>query len=61
MIVHVIAREVGEAAGADPHAVQPVLVEPMRRRLERQMGDAIVAISSSSRCSAIGSGVVSEP
>ncbi len=41
MIIHVIARQIGEAAGADPDAVQPILIEPMRRRLERQMGDAV--------------------
>ena len=40
MIIHVVARQIGEAAGGDAHAVQPVLVEPVRRRLERQMRDA---------------------
>ena len=41
MVIHVVAREIGEAAGGDPHAVEPVLVEPVRRGLEREMGDAV--------------------
>ena len=30
MIVHVIAREIGEAAGGDAHAVQAVLIKAVR-------------------------------
>ena len=30
MIIHVIARQVGEAAGVDAHAVEPELIEPVR-------------------------------
>ena len=45
----------------DAHAVEPELVEPMRGGFKGEMRDAIAAISSSWRCSAIGSGVVSEP
>ena len=30
MIIHVVAREIGEAAGADADAVEPVLVEAVR-------------------------------
>ena len=41
MIIHVVARQIGKAAGGDAHAVEPVLVEPVRRGLEREMGDAL--------------------
>ena len=41
VIIHVIAREIGEAAGGDAHAVEPELVEPVRGRLEGQMRDAV--------------------
>ena len=37
-----IARQIGEAAGRDPHTVEPVLVEAVRRRLDGEMGDALV-------------------
>ncbi len=40
MIVHVIARQIGERAGVDAHTIQPVLVEAVRGRLERQMRHA---------------------
>ena len=30
VVIHVVARQVGEAAGADPHPVQSILVEPVR-------------------------------
>ena len=43
MIIHVVARQIGEAAGGDAHAVEPELVEPVRGRFERQMGDAVGA------------------
>ena len=36
-----IAAQIGEAAGRDANAVEPVLVEAMRRRFDRQMGDAL--------------------
>ena len=38
MIIHVVARQIGEAAGGDAHAVEPVLVEPVRRRFEARDG-----------------------
>ena len=41
MVIHVVARQVGEAAGVDPDPVQPELIEPVRGRLEREMGDAL--------------------
>ena len=41
MIIHVVARQIGEAAGLDAHAVETILVEPVRGGLERQMGDAV--------------------
>src|SRR5436305_14899597 len=41
MVIHVIAREIGEGAGADADAVQPILVEAMRRGLEREMRNAL--------------------
>ncbi len=37
MIIHVVARQIGEAAGRDAHAVEPELVEAVRGRLEREM------------------------
>jgi hypothetical protein len=30
MVIHVVARQIGEAAGVDAHAVEPVLVESVR-------------------------------
>ena len=39
MVVEVIARQVGEGCARELHAIEPVLVEPMRRSLERQMAD----------------------
>ena len=41
MIVEMIARQIGEGGGGDPHAVEPVLIETVRRRLQRQMRDAL--------------------
>jgi hypothetical protein len=40
MVIHVIARQVGESAGTDADAIQSILIEPVRRSLERQMRDA---------------------
>ena len=40
VIVEMIATDVGEAGDADPHAVEAVLVEPVGRRLEGEMGHA---------------------
>ena len=61
MIVEMIAADIGEAAGRDPHAVEPVLVEAVRGRLDREMRDALVGELGERACSATGSGVVSEP
>ena len=41
VIIEMVAREVGEGAGGDAHAVEPVLVEAVRGRFERQMRDAL--------------------
>ena len=41
MVIHVVAGEIGEAAGGDAHAVEPILIEPVRGSLERKMRDAI--------------------
>ncbi len=30
MVIHVVARQIGKTAGADAHAIQPILVEPVR-------------------------------
>ncbi len=30
MVIHVVARQVGEAGGTDAHAIQPKLIEPVR-------------------------------
>ena len=43
MIIHVVARKIGEAAGCDAHAVEPELVEPVRRGLEGEMRHAIIS------------------
>ncbi len=40
VIVHVVARQVGERARGEPHAVEPLLVEAMRGGLDREIGDA---------------------
>jgi hypothetical protein len=61
MVVEMIAAEIGEGAGRDPDAVEPVLVEPVRGRLDREMRDALARQPSSVSCSATGSGVVCEP
>ncbi len=42
VVIHVVAAEIGEGAGGKPHAVEPLLVEAVRRRLHREMGDARV-------------------
>ena len=41
VIIEMIAREVGEGGGREPHAVEPLLLDPMRRGFEREMGHAI--------------------
>ncbi len=40
MIIEMIAAQIGEAARRDTHAVEPMLVEAVRRRLDREMSDA---------------------
>src|SRR6516225_6520656 len=40
MVIHVIARQVGEAARRDAYAIQTVLIESMGGGLKRQMRDA---------------------
>src|SRR4051794_24271068 len=41
VIIHVVAREIGERAGADTDALEPILIEAMRRSLQREMRDAL--------------------
>ena len=41
MIIHVVARQIGEAGRRNAHAVEPVLVEAVRGRLEGEMRDAV--------------------
>ncbi len=41
MVVHVIAAEIGEGRRLQAHAVEAMLVEPVARRLQRGMGDAV--------------------
>ena len=41
MIIHVVTRQVRKGARTHPHSVEAMLVETMRRRLERQMGHAL--------------------
>src|SRR5476651_1105185 len=41
VIIEMVARQIREGAGRDPHAIKPVLIEAMRRGLERQMRDAL--------------------
>ena len=40
MIIEMVARQIGEGAGGNAHAVEPVLVEAVRGRFEREMRDA---------------------
>ena len=61
VVIEMVAREIGESASRQPHAVEPALVEAVRRRLNREMGDALPASASSVLCRVTGSGVVSEP
>ena len=42
MIVEMIARQIGVGAGRNAHAVQPMLIETVRRRFHRQMRHALV-------------------
>ena len=59
VVVEVVAGQVGEAGGGQPHAVQPALVEPVRRGLHRRMLDAGPRRAAPAvRASATGSGVV---
>jgi hypothetical protein len=41
MVIHVVAREIGEAAGRHAHAVEAILVEPVRGGLEGKMRDTL--------------------
>ena len=58
MIVEMIAREIGEGAGGEPHAVEPVLIETVRGGFHRQMGDAVAGqpIERSVQADRIGRG-----
>jgi hypothetical protein len=41
MIIEMVAPEIEEGAGAEPDAVETMLVEPVRGRFHREMGDAL--------------------
>ena len=41
MIIEMIAGDVGEAARRDAQAVEPELIEAVRRRFDGKMGDAV--------------------
>ena len=41
MIVHMVARQVGERTRHEPHAVKPLLVETVRGGLDREARDAV--------------------
>src|SRR5581483_11870011 len=41
MIIHVVAREIGEAGRRDAHAIEAILIESVRGRLEGEMRDAV--------------------
>ncbi|KFL48788.1 hypothetical protein IL54_4410 [Sphingobium sp. ba1] len=43
MIVEMVARQIGEGARDDRQSFSPILVQPMARRLERGMADALSA------------------
>ena len=40
VIIEVVARQVGEGAGGEPHPVEPLLIEAVRGGFKREMGDA---------------------
>jgi hypothetical protein len=56
VIVEVIARDVGEGGGGDVNTVETELVEPVTRRFERQMIDALVLQSRELRVEIDGIG-----
>ncbi len=41
VIVEMVARQIGESADGNTHAVEPALVEAVRRGFQRQMSDAL--------------------
>ena len=41
MIVEVVAAEIGEGRRLEPHAVEPMLVEAVRGRFEREVRHAL--------------------
>ena len=41
VVVEMVPRQIGEGAGRDPHAVEPVLIKAVRRRFDRQMRDPL--------------------
>ena len=41
VIIEMVAADIGEGAGGDTHAVEPELIEAVRRRLQHQMGDVV--------------------
>jgi len=61
VVVHVVARQIGESGGGGGHAVEPLLVEPVRGRLHREMGDSGLSEFRQRLVQRDGSGVVSEP
>ena len=41
VIIHVVARQIGKSAGADPQPVEPVLIKAVRGCFQREMADAL--------------------
>jgi hypothetical protein len=56
MIIEMITRQIGEGSRGDAEPIEPILIEAVRGGFDRKPASA-----SSERCSATGSGVVSEP
>ena len=58
VVVQMVARQVGERRGGQPHAVQPELVQPVRGRLHRRVRDAGARQAGEVSARLTGSGVV---
>ena len=58
VIVHVVAREIGEATDRHAHAIDAVLVEAVRRGFHREMRDAVLgeAVERARKLDRIGRG-----
>jgi hypothetical protein len=56
-----VAAEIGEAGRREPHAVEPALVEPMRRGFHGEVRDAVRREPVEGLVQGDGVGVVREP